>query len=147
MSKIIPTRDQYELFYSIQTRWADNDIYGHVNNVTYYAYFDSVINRFLIEKAQLDIHAGPMIGFIVQSQCAYYSPVAFPEVLQCGFRVTRIGNSSVEYSLAIFKENEQKASALGGMTHVFVSSDDKKPITISGHLKTALQALLIKELD
>lgn len=140
-SKSIPHKKEYSTFYPVQTRWADNDIYGHVNNVTYYAYFDSVINTFLIEKGDLDIHHGKSIGFIVESNCQYFAPIAFPDQLTAGIKVTHLGNSSVTYQLALFKQNEELACALGKMTHVFVHRDTKRPVKIEGKLLSALQAL------
>jgi acyl-CoA thioester hydrolase len=136
-------RQYYSQFYPIDTRWADNDIYGHVNNVTYYAYFDTVINRFLIEQGGLDIHQGQQIGFIVQSQCQYFSPVAFPDELIGAISIKRIGNSSVDYTLAIFQKDAPQASAVGAMTHVFVDKKTNRPSAITGQLKQALLSLLV----
>ena len=132
-------RDDYAWFTPITTRWADNDIYGHVNNVVYYAYFDSIANRYLIEEGGLDIHGGETIGFIVNSQCDYYSPVAFPDALEGGFRVNRLGNSSVEYGIAIFRPGEAEACAAGTFTHVFVDRDNQRPVKIDGLLRAALE--------
>jgi len=139
-----PRREDYRYFAPITTRWADNDIYGHVNNVTYYAYFDTVANAYLIEKGGLDIHAGQTIGFVVNSACNYFSPLAYPAKLEGGFRVNRIGNSSVEYGIAIFQENEMTASAAGTFTHVFVDRQSNKPVKIEGLLREALEAVLVK---
>lgn len=142
--RLSPTsKDDYHMTYPVQTRWGDNDLYGHVNNVTYYAYFDSVINRFLVEKGGLDIHAGNKIGFIVDSRCAYFSPIAYPDELECGFKVTRLGNSSVDYELAIFKPDQLLSSATGGMTHVFVDRNTQKPSPIGGQLLDALKSAYI----
>lgn len=139
----VPQLGDYHLFFNIDTRWMDNDIYGHVNNVVYYSYFDSIVNRFLIEHAKLDIHNGIEIGLMVSSQCHYHSSIAFPDKLVGAFGVNKIGNSSVEYNIAIFKEQQQSASANGVMTHVFVDRATNKPVPISGILRKALtQALL-----
>ncbi|MBT0587366.1 acyl-CoA thioesterase [Alteromonas oceanisediminis] len=134
-------RSDFACFYPIQTRWGDNDLYGHVNNVTYYAYFDSVINRFLIERGGLDIHQGNVIGFIVASQCAYFKPVAYPEQLECGLRVTRIGHSSVDYQLGLFWHNDNLLRAQGSLTHVFVDRETHKPVAVSGQLHDGLAAI------
>jgi acyl-CoA thioester hydrolase len=135
---ILPQRSDYCFFFEIDTRWMDNDIYGHVNNVVYYSYFDSIVNQYLILHADLDIHKSQQIGLMVNSSCQYHSSVAFPEKLVGGLAVSRIGNSSVQYKVAIFKENEQQASADGSMTHVFVERQSNTPTPIKGKLKEAL---------
>ena len=144
MSRTIPIKADYAVTYAISTRWMDNDVYGHVNNVTYYSYFDTVANTFLIEKAGLDIHQGNNIGYIVQSQCFYHSAIAFPEKLEGAFKVNRIGNSSVEYGVAIFKQGENVASAHGTMTHVFVDRETEKPVKIEGDFRSALESVMMK---
>jgi len=131
-------RADYHCFFPIGTRWGDNDIYGHVNNVVYYAYFDSVANQFLIEQGGLDIHHSDTIGLVVNSQCSYFAPVEFPDSLQGGFRVNRLGSSSVEYGIAIFKEGEESAVAAGTFTHVFVNRDSRRPTPIEGKMREAL---------
>ncbi|MEP2651543.1 MAG: thioesterase family protein [Paraglaciecola sp.] len=138
----LPQLSDYHHFINIETRWMDNDLYGHVNNVVYYSYFDTIVNRYLIEQADLDIHTGATIGLMVSSQCNYYSSVAFPDKLIGAFAVNKIGNSSVEYDLAIFKENQTSASAGGTMTHVFVERTTHKPTPITGHLRAALTTAL-----
>lgn len=135
-----PSRSDYGYFTPITTRWADNDIYGHVNNVVYYAYFDTVANRFLIEQGGLDIHQGDIVGFVVNSQCDYFSPVAFPDELEGGFTVNRIGNSSVEYGIGIFKAGEELPVAAGTFTHVFVRRSDNQSVRIDGLLREALES-------
>jgi acyl-CoA thioester hydrolase len=136
-------RSGYKYFADITTRWMDNDIYGHVNNVVYYSYFDSVANQYLIEQGGLDIHSAEIIGFVVASSCEYKSPVAYPEKLEAGFRVNRLGNSSVEYGIGIFKKGQQAASAHGTFTHVFVDRNTDKPVSISAQIRAALQAVLV----
>ena len=102
MSKVSPpSRDDYPVYYPISTRWADNDIYGHINNVTYYAYFDTAANRYLIEEGGLDITDGSIVGYVVSSGCAYHAPISYPEELEAGVRVDKLGNSSVQYGIAI----------------------------------------------
>lgn len=141
--QLLPQLSDYKYHISLDTRWMDNDLYGHVNNVVYYSYFDTIVNRFLIEHANLDIHKGNEIGLMVSSQCDYYSSIAFPDKLIGAFGVNRIGNTSVQYNIAIFKEQQQSASASGIMTHVFVDRSSNKPVPIAGNLRLALtQALL-----
>ncbi|GHA01899.1 hypothetical protein GCM10008090_08890 [Arenicella chitinivorans] len=135
-------RDQYAYFAPITTRWHDNDIYGHVNNVVYYSYFDSVANRFLIEQGGLDIHQADIVGFVVNSTCHYHSPVAYPEPLEGGFKVNKLGNSSVEYGLAIFQQNADMASASGSFTHVFVDRHTGKSVSIPKSIRQALESAI-----
>lgn len=141
--KLASSRGDYRYFAPVTTRWADNDIYGHVNNVVYYAYFDSVANLFLIEEGGLDIHTANVIGLVVNSSCNYLAPVAFPDVLDGGFRVNRLGNSSVEYGIAIFKTGEDEACAAGTFTHVFVNRETRRPTPISKKMRAALEAHLV----
>ena len=136
-------RSGYKYFVDITTRWMDNDIYGHVNNVVYYSYFDSVANQYLIEQGGLDIHSAEIIGFVVASSCEYKSLVAYPDKLEAGFRVNRLGNSSVEYGIGIFKQGEQTVSAHGTFTHVFVDRKTDKSVPIPAQLRAALTAVLI----
>ncbi|WP_232299940.1 acyl-CoA thioesterase [Colwellia sp. MT41] len=131
----------------ITTRWMDNDVYGHVNNVTYYSYFDSIANNYLIEHAGFDIQTSPIIGYIVSSACNYYTSIAFPDKIFGAFRVNRIGNSSVEYGVAIFKQGQESACAYGTMTHVFIDRVTEKPAKIEGVLKAAFEQALISSND
>ena len=133
-------RDHYAYFSRITTRWMDNDIYGHVNNVTYYSYFDTVANEFLIKKGGLNIQDAPVVGFVVASQCQYLAPVAHPSVIEAGFRVNRLGNSSVEYGIAIFEEGKDNASAFGSFTHVFVDRTTNSSVSIPTGIRAALEA-------
>ena len=137
-----PQRAEFTCFFPLTTRWADNDIYGHVNNVVYYAYFDTVANRYLIDRCGLDIHSGRVIAFVVSSSCDYFSPVAFPDQLEGGLRVNRLGNSSVEYGIAIFKAGQSQACAAGSFTHVFVDRQSQRPVPIDGALRRGLEAVL-----
>jgi acyl-CoA thioester hydrolase len=139
----LPTRESYRWFMPITTRWMDNDIYGHVNNVHYYSYFDTVANNYLIHEAELDIHNGDIIGYIVNSQCDYKKAIAFPEKIEGGFRVNRLGNSSVEYGIAIFKEGESDCCAFGTFTHVFVDRETERPVPIPEQMRAALESMLI----
>lgn len=136
-------RQGYNYFSDITTRWMDNDIYGHVNNVVYYSYFDSIANQYLIEKGGLDIHRAEIIGFVVASSCEYKSPVAYPQRLEAGFRVNRLGNSSVEYGIGIFVKGAQTASAHGTFTHVFVDRSTDKSVAIPDSIRAALEAVQV----
>ena len=126
----IETRDRYPHFLSIQTRWSDNDIYGHVNNVTYYSYFDTVVNCFLIDQGGLDIETDSVIGMAVETMCKFNKPLAYPEVLEAGLRVGKLGNSSVRYEIGIFQEGAAEAAAMGHFVHVFVDRATGKPAPI-----------------
>ena len=130
-----------KIFYPKSTRWSDNDIYGHVNNVIYYAYFDTAINRYLIEEGGLDISDGSIVGYVVNSGCEYHAPISYPEAIEAGVRVDRLGNSSVQYGIAIFREGEQIAAAHGHVVHVFVERAENRSVPIPQNLRTALERL------
>lgn len=136
-------RADYRHFQPITTRWHDNDIYGHVNNVVYYSYFDSAVNAYLIERGGLDIHEGEVVGFVVSSSCDYFASIAFPDALDVGMRVRKLGNSSVQYELAIFKQGEDEACAAGCFVHVFVDRASNRPTPIPEGLRAALQSLVV----
>ena len=125
----------------LTTRWADNDVYGHVNNVTYYAYFDSIINLFLIREGGLDIH-GSIIGLIVASSCEFHAPLAYPDELIGTMRVTKLGNSSVTYEVTIAKAGEA-AAATASLTHVFVDRESRRPTPIPERIRAALARLVV----
>lgn len=135
-------RTDYPRFYPITTRWMDNDLYGHVNNVTYYSYFDSAVNRYLIEEGGLDIHNAPVVGFVVNSQCHYLAPIAYPDSIEVGLRVNRLGNSSVTYGVAIFKVGQDEAVAYGDFVHVFVERAANKSVPMPAPIRAALEALV-----
>ena len=137
-------REDYFYFMPIQTRWGDNDSYGHVNNVIYYSYFDTIANAFLINEGKLDIHNDPVIGYIVNSSCNYLKGLSFPDQLEGGFRVNRLGNSSVEYGIAIFRQREDDPCAYGSFTHVFVDRNSEKSQPIPEKLRIALSRNLVK---
>jgi acyl-CoA thioester hydrolase len=134
------TRDEFPHVLQIQTRWADNDIYGHVNNAVYYQYFDTVINRYLIEQGGLDIESAREIAVCVESQCSYKQSIAFPEVIHAGLRVTRLGNSSVHYQIGIFRGSD--LCALGSFVHVFVERATRKPTPIPPAIREALARIV-----
>ncbi|MBM3565848.1 MAG: acyl-CoA thioesterase [Alphaproteobacteria bacterium] len=138
------TRNRYRYFSPLQTRWADNDIYGHVNNVTYYAYFDTVINCYLIEKGGLDIADGRIVGFAVETMCRFFVPIAYPDELEAGLRVGKIGNSSVRYEVGIFRKGEKAAAAAGHFIHVFVDRRRDRPTAIPKRIRAALEKIKVK---
>ncbi|NUU35950.1 thioesterase family protein [Pseudomonas sp. C2B4] len=135
-------REDFRHFQSITTRWHDNDLYGHVNNVVYYSYFDSAVNTYLIESGGLDIHQGNVIAYVVSSSCDYFASIAFPEPIEVGLAVSKLGNSSVHYSLGIFKAGEPQACAAGRFVHVFVERASHRPVPIPQALRAALSELL-----
>ena len=143
MPDSVPQRADYLHFQPIITRWHDNDVYGHVNNVTYYSFFDTAVNTYLIEQGGLDIHDGKVVGFVVSSACDYFASIAFPDRLDIGLRVGKLGNSSVQYELAVFKAGEDEACAAGRFVHVFVDRATNQPVAIAGVLREALQRLVI----
>ena len=134
-------RSDYRHFHPLPTRWMDNDLYGHVNNVVYYAYFDTVVNAYLIAEGGLDIQAGPVIGLCVESHCQYLAPVAFPETLEGGLRVAQLGRSSVCYELGIFQMGALEASAQGRFVHVFVDRLTRRPVELPALLRQSLERL------
>ncbi|WP_296250800.1 acyl-CoA thioesterase [Pseudomonas sp. UBA4194] len=135
-------RADYRYFQPILTRWHDNDVYGHVNNVTYYSYFDTAVNTYLIEQGGLDIHGGAVVGFVVSSACDYFASVAFPDRLEVGLRVGKLGSSSVQYELAVFRAGEEEACAAGRFVHVFVDRATNQPVAIPDGLRGALERLV-----
>ena len=134
-------RRDYKHFQPITTRWHDNDIYGHVNNVVYYGFFDTAVNNYLIQQGGLDIQDGDIVGFVVSSACDYFASIAYPDLIEVGLRVAKLGNSSVQYELAIFREGAQEASAAGRFVHVFVERASNRPTAIPPRLRAALEAL------
>ena len=134
-------RSAFAHFVAIPTRWMDNDVYGHVNNVQYYSYFDTAVNQFLIERGVLDIHKGEVVGFVVDSGCAYFSSISFPDTIHAGIRVTKLGNSSVRYEIAIFRNDEQAPAAAGHFVHVYVERSSNRPVPIPATVRGALETL------
>lgn len=131
-------RDAYPRFRALPTRWADNDIYGHINNAAYYGFFDTAVNCFLIEEAGLDIHAGRVIGLVVETGCNYFAPLAYPETVEAGVRVARLGNSSVTYEIGLFKQDEDEPAAQGRFVHVYVDRDTRRPVALPDTMRAAL---------
>ena len=134
-------RNAYKAFRSIGTRWMDNDAYGHVNNVVYYSWFDTAVNAYLIEHGVLDIHHGEAIGLVVETQCNYFSPLAFPQTVQAGLRVARLGSSSVRYEVALFAQDQDLCAARGHFVHVYVDRVSRRPVSLPQPLKQLLETL------
>ncbi len=134
-------RSGFAHFSTIATRWMDNDVYGHVNNVQYYSYFDTAVNQYLIERGVLDIHHGEVVGFVVDSGCSYFSPVAFPDTVHVGIRVAKLGNSSVRYELGIYRNDEQAPAAVGHFVHVYVERSSNRPVPIPATVRDVLEIL------
>lgn len=137
------TLDDYVYFHEIETRWKDNDIYGHVNNVEYYSYFDTAVAAFLISKLGLYFKDSPVIAYVIETGCTYLESLAFPDRVRVGVRITKLGNSSVGYELAIFKNDGRQACAQGHFTHVYVDRATDKPTAIPDDVRTAMQTILV----
>lgn len=134
-------RSAYKAFRNITTRWADNDVYGHVNNVVYYSWFDTAVNAHLMAEGVLDIHHGQTIGLVVETQCNYFAPLAFPQGVEAGIRVARQGASSVRYEVGLFAEGEPLCAAKGHFVHVYVDRQTRRPVALPGPLKLVLEKL------
>lgn len=139
-----PRREAYAHLLAMPTRWADNDVYGHVNNVEYYAFFDTIINMWLIEEGGLDIHGGEAIGVCAESQCRYHASFAFPEVVEGALRVGRLGRTSVRYEIGLFKAGVEEPAATGEFVHVFVDRALRRPTEIPPRLRAALERLVVE---
>ncbi len=135
-------RSAYKAFRTIGTRWSDNDMYGHVNNVVYYGWFDTAVNGLLIERRAIDIHAGSIIGLVIETQCNYFAPLAFPESVVAGIRVAHVGSSSVRYEVAIFPADaDLPCAAKGHFIHVYVDRTTRKPTALPSTLLSVLETL------
>ncbi len=139
----MPTRAEYPASLEITTRWSDNDVYGHVNNVVYYAFFDTAVNQYLIERGVLDLRGGAVIGLVVETSCRYEKPIAFPDVIHAGIRVTKIGTSSVRYEVGIFANDDETSAAHGYFVHVYVDRDTRRPSPLPEGLRRVLQLNLL----
>ena len=137
------TRASYKYFLTIPTRWMDNDVYGHVNNVVYYSYFDTVVNDYLIRHGGLDYRDGAIIGFVIETMCQYKKSLAFPESVDVGLRVAKIGNSSVRFEIGIFKWGDDELAAFGHFVHVFVERTAQKAVAIPERIRGALETILV----
>ena len=136
------SRGRYRVFQTITTRWADNDVYGHVNNVVYYSWFDSAVNSHLIDQGALDIHDGDTIGLVVETQCNYFAPLAFPQKVEAGIRVARLGGSSVRYEVGLFAQGEPLTAAHGHFIHVYVDRHTRRPVVLPAKLRSVLEVLV-----
>ena len=134
-------RSAYKAFRSISTRWADNDVYGHVNNVVYYGWFDTAVNAHLIEQGALDIHHGQTIGLVVETQCHYFAPLAFPQTVEAGLRVARIGGTSVRYEIGLFAQGADLTAARGHFIHVYVDKTSRRPVPLPARLRDVRETL------
>ena len=137
-------RDDYRHFLSIPTRWKDNDVYGHVNNVEYYSYFDTVINTYLIGEGGLDIHRGEAIGLCAESHCRFLGEIAFPGSVDAGLRVEKLGNSSVRYGIGLFRAGEAAPAAEGWFVHVFVDRASRRSRRIPERIRSVLERLVVE---
>lgn len=136
------TRGDYHWWDRIATRWNDNDVYGHMNNVVHYALFDTAVNRYLISEAGLDIHGGAVIGLVVETGCRYFAALAYPETVEAGVRVARIGTSSVTYEIGLYAEESDSAAAEGRFTHVYVDRETRRPVALPAEMRAGLERLL-----
>jgi acyl-CoA thioester hydrolase len=137
------SRSAFKVFRRIDTRWMDNDVYGHVNNVVYYSWFDTAVNAHLIEQGALDIHHGETIGLVIETQCNYFAPLAFPQTIEAGIRVAKLGSSSVRYEIGLFAQGEDLCAARGHFVHVYVDKETRRPVkALPLKLKTVLETLV-----
>ena len=134
-------RDGFAIFYCLNTRWADNDIYGHINNVAYYAFFDSVVNRFLIEEGGMRPGHDNVVGYVVNSSADYFSPLTYPQELELGLRIARMGEKSVTWEIGVFAQGAELSSVTGRFTHAFVDREANKSAAIPSDIRRAIEAL------
>lgn len=142
-----PRRDEFRVVRPIPTRWMDNDHYGHVNNVAYYSFFDTAVNGFLIEAAGTDIRDLPAIGIVAESSCRFLSAVSFPDTIHAGLGIERLGTKSVAYRIALFREGDDTACAIGRFVHVYVDRETRRPVEIPAIIKQALDGLTTRRPD
>ena len=135
------SRDAYKVFRTIGTRWMDNDAYGHVNNVVYYSWFDTVVNAYLIERSVLDVERSSTIGLVIETQCNYFDSLAFPQLVEAGLRVAKLGASSVRYEIGLFAQDAPLTAAKGHFVHVYVDRMTRRPVSISPALRAVLESL------
>lgn len=138
-----PHRSEFPEFYRLQTRWKDNDMYGHMNNVVHYSLFDTAVNGWLIENGVLDPQQSESFGLVVETGCQYFSELSFPGWIDAGMRVAKIGSSSIRYEIALFGENEEEAAAKGFFVHVYVDRDTRRPVPIAPHKREVLSRLIV----
>lgn len=140
----LPPRSAFPHLLAIPTRWMDQDPYGHVNNVQYYAYFDTVVNRQLILEAGLDVAESPFIGLVVESKCQFLREISFPQIVHAGMRVTKIGRSSIIYQIGLFRDDEDACAAIGHFVHVYVDRETRHPVTVPEAVRSAVAALQVQ---
>jgi acyl-CoA thioester hydrolase len=136
-------RSAYRHFLAIPTRWMDNDTYGHVNNVTYYSYFDTAVNEHLIREGGLDIRDDPVVGLVVETRCRFHKSLTFPETVDAGLRVARLGTSSVSYEIGLFRQGDDEPAATGRFVHVWVDRATQRPVAVPPRIRAALAALVV----
>ena len=136
-------RSAYRAFREITTRWMDNDVYGHVNNVVYYSFFDTAVNGLLVDAGALDIHAGPVIGLVVETQCNYFAPIAFPQAVAAGVRVAQLGRSSVRYEIGLYADDATDCAAAGHFVHVYVDRATRRPVPLPAPLTAVLRSWMV----
>ena len=139
-------RNRYHHFLTIPTRWMDNDVYGHVNNVIYYSYFDTVVNGYLIDQGVLDIEESSIIGLVVETQCRFFKPITFPDTVHAGLRVARLGDRSVSYEIGLYRNEEDSAAAQGYFVHVYVERTTRRATALPPEMRKALERILVREL-
>ena len=140
-----PRRADFATFRPLQTRWMDNDAYGHMNNVVHYSLFDTAVNGWLIEQGLLDPLTSDSYGLVVETGCKYYAEMQFPDVVHAGLRVAKIGGSSVRFEIGLFRNDEDEAAAEGFFVHVYVGRDTHRPVPIEGARRAAFEQLLMAE--
>jgi acyl-CoA thioester hydrolase len=136
-------RSAFRHFQAIPTRWMDNDVYGHVNNVVYYSYFDTVVNQYLIQQEVLDIETSDVIGLVIETRCNYFRPVTFPDLVHAGLRVARLGSSSVRYEIGLFRNDDEEAAAQGHFVHVYVDRASRRPAAVPVATRAALGKIAV----
>ena len=137
-----PLLADYPHVTSLTTRWMDNDVYGHVNNVVYYSYFDTVVNEYLIREGGLDIANGAVIGLAIETFCQFHEPLTFPEVIDAGLRVGKLGNTSVRYEIGLFRQGHGEPAATGHFVHVFVDRQTRRPTALPAGIRACLERLV-----
>jgi len=135
------TRDRYAEFVPIMTRWMDNDLYNHVNNVVYYSFFDTAVNGYMVQAGVLDLESSPVIGLVVETACQYFSPISFPDLVYCGLRVAHLGTSSVRFEIGVFRNEENVAAAQGHFVHVTCDRERHRPVPMPADMRAALEKL------
>jgi acyl-CoA thioester hydrolase len=140
-------RGEFAAFRDISTRWMDNDVYGHVNNVVYYSFFDTAVNGLLIDAGVLEIHAGAVIGLVVETHCNFFAPIAFPQAVTAGVRAAQLGRSSVRYEIGLFAGDAPESAAAGHFVHVYVDRATRRPVPLPEPLRAVLQTWIVPDLS